>query len=317
MTSLSLSNSQRVMKLVKNRPIGINNKNPFPLSNKKSSSPPLSSLIIKYEHNKKNKKYNNNLSRNILINRLSSLSLNENKSKYANINIFQKREIAFHKSIENNKKVFKYQNYSLFEEKSRITLNSIKRNLKKNNTNRMRRNASSLYLTENLLGESKSSMLPFINKGKSKVNSFNYTDKNEIKKNIKIIKNSNFLIELTKKNEIDKLNKSIEEKKEDKIIYKKIDLINMNNKKDLKKNKYLENMREYLLEKYNTKIKKEKNKIIRENFDDKSIFIDDKIKSLQNDYNCFNDSFSTRFNEYIKQIMIIKDIEKDKDNKYI
>jgi len=36
--------------------------------------------------------------------KLTSLSLNDKRTKYANFMIFNKREYAFHKSIENNKK---------------------------------------------------------------------------------------------------------------------------------------------------------------------------------------------------------------------
>ena len=46
-------------------------------------------------------------------------------------------------------------------------------------------------------------------------------------------------------------------------------------------------------------------------------FINDRIKSLKNEFDCFNERFVTKFSEYIKQIMQMKDIEKNKDTLYM
>ena len=46
-------------------------------------------------------------------------------------------------------------------------------------------------------------------------------------------------------------------------------------------------------------------------------FINDRIKSLKNEFDCFNERFATKFSEYIKQIIQMKDIEKNKDTLYM
>ena len=148
--------------------------------NSSIKTPSPASLFINYSL-----KENDKLSRNN-NKKLAYLSLNENKTKYANYYIFSKREFAFHQSIQNNKKVFKYQNYSLFEEKAGTTLNRIKKRIK-NNNNLKRNKYSSLYLTQNMLRANKT-MLPLINNEKSIYKDFyenNFKDKIAHRKNIK------------------------------------------------------------------------------------------------------------------------------------
>ena len=142
-------------------------------------TPSPSNLFINY-YLKENDKLSRNNSK-----KLTYLSLNENKSKYANYYIFSKREYAFHKSIQNNKKVFKYQNYSLFEEKAGTTINRIKKRIRNNNLKNNK--YSSFYLTQNILRVNKT-MLPLINNEKSIYKDFyenNFKDKIAHKKNIK------------------------------------------------------------------------------------------------------------------------------------
>lgn len=314
---LHQSHSQQFIK-VKSKNDEINEKEYFPIKKINSLSP--SSLFINYEFNKSNY----NLSRNNKKN--ATILLCDDKTKYANFNIFNKREFAFHKSIDNNKKVFKYQNYSLFEEKGRTTMNINRKRIKKNIVNINFMNNKSLYLTDNIIKENKT-MLPLINNEKTKIK-FNvnksFIDKEENKKDkksnssfIKIIKNNYFLNNIKAKNETERMSKSKEEKKRNENIDKKIDIFTRCNNKEMLKSKYIENMREYLFEKYNIKIKKEKSKILQENLKDKIESIDDKMKSLQYDYSCFNDRFVGKFAQYIKQIMQMKEIEKNKDNVYI
>ena len=290
--------------------------------NSSIKTPSPASLFINYSL-----KENDKLSRNN-NKKLTSISLNENKTKYANCYIFSKREFAFHQSIQNNKKVFKYQNYSLFEEKAGTTLNRIKKRIK-NNNNLKRNKYSSLYLTQNMLRANKT-MLPLINNEKSIYKDFyenNFNDNIDYKKNIKekmintnyaqVMKDRSFLSKIVDKNEKERISKSKEEKKRDKVIIKKIDIYSRCNTKDILKSKYIENMREYLLEKFSIKIKEEKSKIFQENIKDKMEFINDRIKSLKKEFNCFNERFVTKFSEYIKQIIQMKDIEKNKDTLYM
>ena len=290
--------------------------------NSSIKTPSPASLFINYSL-----KENDKLSRNN-NKKLTSISLNENKTKYANYYIFSKREFAFHQSIQNNKKVFKYQNYSLFEEKAGTTRNKIKKRIK-NNNNLKSNKYSSLYLTQNILRANKT-MLPLINNEKSIYKDFyenNFNDKIDYKKNIKrkmintnyfqVMKDRSFLSKIVDKNENERISKSKEEKKRDKVIIKKIDIYNRCNSKDILKSKFIENMREFLLEKFSIKIKEEKTKIFQENIKDKMEFINDRIKSLKKEFDCFNERFVTKFSEYIKQIMQMKDIEKNKDTLYM
>ena len=302
MTSLHHSQSQKI--------INVRKRSLFPkretiqIFNINTPSP--STIFINYENNKSN----NDLSRNF-NKRLTSISLNENKTKYANFYIFSKREYAFHKSIENNKKVFKYQNYSLFEEKNR-TVNRLKRKIQRNN-DILNNNHSSLYLTQNIL-KSYKTKLPLINKDKpiNKDNDSTFMDKNQNKTQL-IKKDITYLRNIINKNDTERLCKSKEEKKRNNKIYRKLDIFKRCNNKDMLKSKFIENMREFLFEKFNIKIKEEKTKILQENIKDKINYISGKTQSLKNEFSTFNDKFVGKFNEYIKQIIQMKDIEKNKD----
>ena len=316
METLYYSNSQ---KNINENPINKNELNKKELNSSiKALSP--SNIFINNEYIQVNSKLSRNHNQ-----KLASISFIENKTKYANHYIFSKRELAFHKNILNNKKVFKYQNYSLFEEKPGTTIHRIKKKPKININNLKNNKYSSLYLTQNLLKSNKT-MLPLIKSEKSMYKDFNenkfndkFDNKNKITNTnyVRIIKGRGFLNKIVNKSGNERISKSKEEKKRDRVIVKKIDIYNRCNSKDILKSKYIENMREYLLEKYNMKIKQEKTKIFQENIRDKIDFIKDRIKSLKNEFNCFNERFLTKFTEYIKQVLQIKDIERNKDTFYI
>jgi len=284
----------------------------------KSSINTPSSIFKKREY--ESHKNSHILSRNKNINnmKLTSLSLNEKKSKYANFTIFKKREYAFHKSIENNKKVFKYQNYSLFEEKKRPTLKKIRTNFNRNNSNLLqlsKTNFSSLYLTENAFGMNKTNNIQKINNNKK---SLVLNDLSKRSTNfIKMIKNNNFLNEMNINNEREKLSKSKEENFGNRNIVKKNEYLNLGNGKEMAKSKYIQKLREYTLEKYNLEMKKEKNKIMEDNLKDSIGFVNDKIKNLENDYYNFNNNFLNKYTEYTKQIMQIRNDEKNRYNIYL
>ena len=316
METLYYSNSQ---KNINENPINKNELNKKELNSSiKALSP--SNIFINNEYIQVNSKLSRNHNQ-----KLASISFIENKTKYANHYIFSKRELAFHKNILNNKKVFKYQNYSLFEEKPGTTIHRIKKKPKININNLKNNKYSSLYLTQNLLKSNKT-MLPLIKSEKSMYKDFNenkfndkFDNKNKITNTnyVRIIKGRGFLNKIVNKSGNERISKSKKEKKRDRVIVKKIDIYNRCNSKDILKSKYIENMREYLLEKYNMKIKQEKTKIFQENIRDKIDFIKDRIKSLKNEFNCFNERFLTKFTEYIKQVLQIKDIERNKDTFYI
>ena len=322
MASLHQSKSEKLFQIKPSTPSIFNRKEIFPLSGNNSPSP--TSLFMNYEYNKKNNIFSKNNNNNI-----TSMSLKNNKSKYANFNIFTKREIAFHKCIENNKKVFKYQNFSLFEEKGKtITAKRIKKKKKRNIDNLIIKSFSALYLTQNIL-QSNKTILPFINKEKLQIREYEKKDlkkktenKNKNKKMaetnyITNLKKNNFLNQLTMKSETERICKSKEEKKRNDIIYKKIDIYKRNNNKDLLKTRYRENMKEYLLEKYNNNVKEEKTKILQENITDKLQYINDKTQTLKSEFEIFNDRFIVKFGDYIKQLMKMKELEKNKDTLYM
>ena len=314
--SLQHSKSEKILQIKPITPTIINKKHIFPISGINSPSP--TSLLMNYESNKNNNIFSRNNNKNI-----TSITVKDHKTKYTNFNIFSKRENAFHKSIEKNKKVFKYQNYSLFEEKGKtVTARRVKRKNKRNIENLIIKNFSALFLTHNILIDNKT-MFPIITKEKNKIKEFNTVDihkktENEKKKMaktnyIKVIKNNNFL---TKKSETERLSKSKEEKKIDNIIFKKLDIYSRNNNKDLLKIRYLENMREFLFEKINNKVIEEKTKILQENNRDKIDFVNDRIKTLKSEFEIFNDKFIVKFAEYIKQLMKMKEIEKNRDARF-
>ena len=314
--SLQHSKSEKILQIKPITPTIINKKHIFPISGINSPSP--TSLLMNYESNKNNNIFSRNNNKNI-----TSITVKDHKTKYTNFNIFSKRENAFHKSIEKNKKVFKYQNYSLFEEKGKtVTARRVKRKNKRNSENLIIKNFSALFLTHNILIDNKT-MFPIITKEKNKNKEFNTVDihkktENEKKKMaktncMKVIKNNNFL---TKKSETERLSKSKEEKKIDNIIFKKLDIYSRNNNKDLLKIRYLENMREFLFEKINNKVIEEKTKILQENNRDKIDFVNDRIKTLKSEFEIFNDKFIVKFAEYIKQLMKMKEIEKNRDARF-
>jgi len=76
-------------------------------------------------------------------------------------------------------------------------------------------------------------------------------------------------------------------------------------------------MKEYVLQKYNLEMKKEKIRIIEDNLKDSIGFINDIIKNLQNDYHNFNNNFLNKFTEYTKHIIQIRDDEKNRHNIYL
>ena len=175
-------------------------------------------------------------------------------------------------------------------------------------------NFSSLYLTESVLGMSKTI---FQSKNSSKNSSILNDIPKKSKNLIKMIKNNHFLNELNIYNEKERLNKSKEDIIGIRNIIKKKEYLDIGNAKEMTKSKYIEKLREYVLGKYNLEMKKEKSKIIEDNIKDSIGFINDKTKNLENDYHNFNNNFLNKFTEYSKQIMQIRDDEKNRYNIYL
>ena len=230
------------------------------------------------------------------FNRLTPSYLRRSKTKYGNFFIFGKREIAFHKSMAEGRKVFKYHQSTMEEDKKRI------------------KKINSLYLTETLLKRNKTT-LPLIDKEKSTVdendlsifNINNYKEKTRNKKDIMILKN----IKLNK--EKYKENKKKQEYYDSKKLIKKNDMISKNNPKDKSLNYYIDNMKEYLIDKYTLDIKNEKYKVINETNKNKLEKLNDEIRDLKSNKKLFQDDFYSSFNEYIKKFENQREVEKQRD----
>ena len=246
-----------------------------------------------------------------------------------------KREIFFNKNLEENKKTFKYQNYILFDRKKRayILKDHSQNNDVKNKT------CSSLFLTQNILNKSN---FPFINKDNSysldldsknnndyfkKLNnktntifsSYNNFKHHRKKINIKLLNEKYSLksFDIKRINEKELENKSlIENKRNYKLIKKQIIYDNIR-KKDFTRIKYIENIKDYLNYKMNLNVKKEKEKVIKENVKEKINLIEDRIINLKNNYDIFSNQFLIKFDKYSKQLFNKIKYEKNFDDKLI
>ena len=244
----------------------------------------------------------NNKSRNI-FNKLSPSNLSKSITKYGNFFIFGKRELAFNKSIKEGRKVFKYHQSALDREDQKIN---------------KERKKNSLYLTESLFKRNKT-MFPLVDKDKSNLEEYEFSSLN-INKINENNNNKNDIIYL--KNIISNNEREIERKKrKDFIISKKLlrknDILTKYNIKENNLVKYINNFRDYLVDKYTLNIKKEKFRVINENNKNNLEIINDKVRDLTSNYKLFNERFLPRYNEYIKRVIKQRDLEKKKDNIYI
>ena len=78
-----------------------------------------------------------------------------------------------------------------------------------------------------------------------------------------IKKDITYLRNIINKYDTERICNSKEEKKRNKKIYRKLDIYKRYNNKDILKSKFIENMREYLFEKFNIKLKKKKQKYFK------------------------------------------------------
>jgi hypothetical protein len=229
----------------------------------------------------------------------SSLCKN-NQTKYDNVYIFGKRELAFKRSIKKGRKVFKYTQSTFYDDEE-----PKKSIIQKNN---------SLYLTETL-NKRNNSMLPLIDKDKSILDDVNITFLN----NDKINKNKNIL-NLKKINGYDEKENEIKRRKEylrAKKLKKKNDLISKNDIKNIGIKNYINNLKEYLTEKFTLDIKNEKYKIIKETNNTKIGKIKETIQGLKDNYQLFEEDFLPTMNEYIKKFNNQREIERQKDMAYL
>ena len=77
---------------------------------------------------------------------------------------------------------------------------------------------------------------------------------------------------------------------------------------------FISDFRYYLNEKMNVKVKNEIAKKLKENEVEKIEYFDDKIKTIEKNYSLFNNTFIGKLNKYLREINIIKENEKNKDD---
>ena len=273
-------------------------------------------LLDKQSFTKFNNK-NNDINIKKAFNKYASSFYQKVKKKYRNLYIFEKREIAYNRSIQEGRKVFKYdQSIELMK-----------------NTRRNRRN--SLYLTESLNKSTKNqTSLPLLEKDKS-LNEEYQTSIINNNKNKSLSRKSFINISTNIKNYKNKSENNIN--KNDLILLKRINLNETKNKdylkhillikkqKILEKNihkrhyrkKYINDIRNVTLDKYNLNIRKEKIKDLEENLKNKLNKINKDIKELESNSELFNKNFIPKLFDYYRYIQNKKDIEMQKNLLYI
>ena len=271
------------------------------------------SLRITRNYNIKSNTTDNFYLRNNIINiykKLNSTTISKSKTKYDNFYIFGKRELAFQKSMEEGRKVFKYHQSTI--------------DIEEEKSNRIRK-TNSLYLTEALLKKNKT-MLPLIDRDRDRDKStfeendlslYNINKNNgnihtrNIKKDIILLRN--ICLNKERQKEAKKNKDYLIAKK----LQKKNNILSKYNPKENSLNNYIENLRNFCIDKYTLDVKNEKFKVINENNNNKFEIINDKIRDLTANYKLYSEIFLPKYNEYIKRILKERDLERQKDNIFL
>ena len=284
---MNQSKSQRTIKL-KLKLTKLSLENPiFPLSNENISS----TIFLN------NSKSPNNSNNNFGF--LSTSNIRKMKEVYYNSNLFNKRQFFFSKREHN--KVFKYRNIILNDRKNETTRNKYNLRVKKIDPFESI-DYTKFFLTEN------ENLLPVLN-FKSLSNEFiEKIKKNDTSK--EKMKNKNKNAAKIKYFHIRKLQtKSIKNNNMMKLdIYRNI------RNRSLLPSVFISDFRYYLNQKMNVKVKNEIAKKLKENEVEKIEYFDDKIKTIEKNYSLFNNTFIGKVNKYLREINIIKENEKNKDD---
>ena len=271
-------------------------------------------------------KNSNSINLKSIFNKINPACLQKDKKKYRNIYIFRKREFLFNKSMQEGRKVFKY-NQSI----------DLVKNSFKNRKSMM--DINSLYLTESLTKTTKNQTfsLPLLEKDKSLNDEYQTSIMNNTK-NISFSRNSFINVNSKITNNKTNLINDEKNKKEDIILLKKINLngdgeektlmknislkkkqkiLEQNIKKNKTINNYMNDLKEFVLDKYNLNIKKEKEKVVNENLTNKLNKLNNDTKELESNSKLFTEEFYPKLNAYYKFYHKQKDIEKQKNLSYI
>ena len=131
------------------------------------------------------------------------------------------------------------------------------------------------------------------------------------------IKNANISKEKINKETIEKIKYFHKKAPSTKLIknniIKKLDIYTNERKRSLLPSVYISDLRYYLSQKMNVKIKTEKSKKLMENDIQKMEYIDYEIETLKQNYSLFNKTFIHKLNKYLRELNIIKAYEKNKD----
>ena len=271
-------------------------------------------------------KNSNSINLKSIFNKINPACLQKDKKKYRNIYIFRKREFLFNKSMQEGRKVFKY-NQSI----------DLVKNSFKNRKSMM--DINSLYLTESLTKTTKNQTfsLPLLEKDKSLNDEYQTSIMNNTK-NISFSRNSFINVNSKITNNKTNLINDEKNKKEDIILLKKINLngdgeektlmknislkkkqkiLEQNIKKNKTINNYMNDLKEFVLDKYNLNIKKEKEKVVNENLTNKLNKLNNDTKELESNSKLFIEEFYPKLNAYYKFYHKQKDIQKQKNLSYI
>ena len=218
---------------------------------------------------------------------------NTRNKKYSNITLFNRREKQreFFSSLKNQKKTF--SNFYKFQESlphlTNTTLSSTRKN---NNTFFQTDNSNkSFYLTSYNINNKYSANISFSNELEDKRKKFNF----DIKLLSKFEDHVNSLKQYQNKTQIDIKNDTFFIKKEGIKSF-------INKTRDLK------------LLAYTINVKKEKSLKLTETDEQ---YIDEKLKSLNKTNKLFTEKFQTKFDAYVKNILIRKENEKEIKNELL
>jgi len=236
------------------------------------------------------------------------------KDKYSNFTVFIKREL----SQKDNKIKPKNITKKLNRQHSAVQLNP----------NKIFREGT-LYLTDIIAKKPQKQVTknlknyaPFHKRNRIDFTKKIYRNEN-IKSNFesKIINNHKYKsIDLLRKIESDRnlkqKSQDFEEEKNTYLFQKKLEYISINEKKTKALYNYMENLDNYIKNKYSNKLKAEKIRISNEEIKNENRYINDKIASLKNSHDLYNDLFLNKFNDYVKFLMKKVD-QYDKGNYFL
>ena len=129
-------------------------------------------------------------------------------------------------------------------------------------------------------------------------------------------KNIDLLRKIESARNLKQKSNDFEEEKNTYLFQKKLEYISINEKKTKALYNYMENLDNYIKNQYSNKLKAEKVRISNEEIKNENRYINDKITSIKNTHDLYNDLFLNKFNDYVK--FLIKKVDQyDKGNYFL